>query len=104
MRHVVARVGLGDRLEQRLGVRVTWICVDLGRRADLDDSPEVHDRYAVAEVSCGREVMSDVEIGKAEIALQVPHQLENLGAYAHVEHRDRLIGDDELRSKDDGAG
>jgi len=47
------------------------------------------------------EVVGDVKIGEAEIALQVTHQLEHLRPHAHVQHRDGLVGDDELRPEDD---
>ena len=48
--------------------------------------------------------MGDVEIGEPEIALQVVHELENLGPHAHVEHRDGFVGDDELGTEDDRPG
>ena len=103
-RHPVGRVRLGDRLEQRPRVGMARFGVDLGRRADLDYPPEVHDRDAVAKISCGRKIVGDVEIGEPKIALQVTHQLEHLCAHAHVEHRDGLVGYHELRPEDDRPG
>ena len=48
--------------------------------------------------------MGHVEIGESEVALQAVHELEDLGPHAHVEHRDRLVGDDELGAEDDRPG
>ena len=77
---------------------------DLLRRTDLDDPAEVHDRHPVAEELRRRQVVGDVDVGEIEVPLEVEHQLEDLGAHTHVEHRDRLVGDQEFWSQDDGAG
>ena len=87
-----ARIGLRDRAQQRLRVRVLGIRVDRLRRADLDDPAEVHDRDPVAEELRRRQVVRDVEVGQVELALELEHQLEDLGPHAHVEHRDGLVG------------
>ena len=65
-RDAPARVGLGNRPEQRLRVRVLRILVDRLRRADLDDPAEIEDRDAVAEELRGREVVRDVEVREVE--------------------------------------
>src|SRR3954447_2911461 len=95
------RVRLGDRPQQRLRVRVLGVGVDRLRRPDLDDPAEVHDRDPVAEELRGREVVRDVEVGQVEVALQREHQLQDLRADAHVEHRDRLVRDEQHRVEDD---
>ena len=96
-------VGIGDRLQQRLRVGVARVAEDLLGGADLHDPPEVHDRDPVAEELRRRQVVGDVDVGEPELVLQVEHQLEDLRAHAHVEHRDRLVGHQHLGLEDDGA-
>ena len=48
--------------------------------------------------------MGDEEIGQAALLAQVEHQPQELGSDRHVEHRDRLVGDDELGTHDQGTG
>ena len=67
-RHLLVGVGLGDRLEERLGVGVPRVGEDLVGGPDLHDPAEVHDRDAVAEVLRGRQVVGDVDVGEAEVA------------------------------------
>ena len=70
------------------------IPVDRLGRPHLDDPAEVQDRDPVAEELRSREIMCDVEIREPELVLELQHELENLGAHAHVEHRDGLVGDE----------
>ena len=65
--------------------------------ADLDDPAEVHDRDPVAEELRGGQVVGDVDVAEAQLLLEVEHQLQDLGPHAHVEHRDRLVGDQHAR-------
>ena len=44
-----------------------------------------------------REVVGDEDIGQAEAALQVHHQVDDLRLHRHVERRDRLVADDQPR-------
>ena len=48
--------------------------------------------------------MGDVDVGEVELVLQLQHQLQDLGPHAHVEHRDRLVGDQDVRLQDDCPG
>ena len=50
-----------------------------------------------------REVVADEQVGDAEVALQIGHQVEHLRLHRHVERADRLVGDDELRPRDQRA-
>ena len=45
--------------------------------------------------------MGDVDVGEAELVLELEHQLEDLRPDAHVEHRDRLVGDEHVGVEDD---
>ena len=50
------------------------------------------------------EVVGDEQVGEAELALQVLQQVEDLRLDRHVERRDRLVADDELRLERERAG
>ncbi len=102
-RYLAAGVGIRDRAQQRLRVRVPGVGEDLLGRPDLDDPAEVHDRDPVAEVLRAGQVVGDVDVGQSEVLLEVEHQLEDLRAHRHVEHRDRLVRDQHARAGDDRA-
>ena len=89
-------VGLGDRVEQRPGVRVLRPRQHLVGRAGLDDPPEVHHGDAVGDVLDDRQVVGDEDQRHAELALEVADQVQDLGLHEHVERRDRLVGDDQV--------
>src|SRR3954471_2808560 len=91
------RVGHDRRGEERLRVGMLRRGEQRLRRRRLDDLPEVHDRYAVAEVLDGREVVRDEEAREAHVALQVAHQVENRRLHGDVERRHRLVRDQQRR-------
>ena len=70
----------------------------------LHDVALVDDGDAVGDVPHDREVVGDEEVGDAALFLQVAQQVEHLCADGHIQRRDRLVGDDELRLHDEGAG
>ena len=91
---------IGDRHggQQLARVRVLRIVEDRGARADLDDLAEIHHRDAVADALDHGHVVRDEEIGEPELRLQVEHQVEHLRLDRHIERRNRLVGDDQLRA------
>ena len=89
-------VGLGDRVDQRAGVRVLRPRQHLVGRAGLDDPPEVHDGDAVGDVLDDRQVVGDEHERDAELALEVADEVQDLGLHEHVERRHRLVGDDQV--------
>src|SRR5256885_795631 len=93
-----------NRLEQRPGVRMFWVRVDRPRRTHLDDPAEIHDGDPIAHELRGREVMRDEKVRKLVPGLQVHQKLKDSRANRHVEHSDRLVGDDKLWSQRDYAG
>src|SRR5581483_11505311 len=99
-----ARVGLGDRREQRRGVGVERLGEKLARLGQLDDLPHVHDRDAVADVLDHAQVVGDEEVGQAESLLQLEHQVQDLRLHRDVQRRDRLVGDDQPRLERERAG
>jgi hypothetical protein len=67
----------------------------------LDEFAEVHDPDStvglLGEVFGVREVVRDEQIGGVELVLQFDHQVHHLDAEAHVQRRDCLVGEDEVR-------
>ena len=50
-----------------------------------------------ADVLDHRQVVRDEQVGEAELLLQVLEQVDDLRLDRHVERRDRLVADDQLR-------
>ena len=62
----------------------------------LDDPAQVHDHDPVGELRGRREVVRDHQ--DAEPALRAARErIEHAGAHRDVEHRDGLVGDEQLR-------
>ena len=80
-----------------------WVREDVLCSPELDDPAQVHDRDAIAEEARRRQVVGDVEVGEVELVLEADHQLEDLGPDAHVEHRDGLVGDEQVGVEHDRA-
>jgi hypothetical protein len=60
---------------------------------------EIHDGDAVAEMcSTTCEVVGNEDVGEAELCLQVLQQVEDLRLHRHVQRRDRLVADDQIRA------
>ena len=70
------------------------------RRSLLDDPAEVHDRDPVGEARGGREIVGDHQDAEAVLAQSV-EQVEDACAYRDVEHRDGLVGHEQLGPEDD---
>ena len=100
---IAARSAFRNRGEESRGVRMLRILVQLGRRADLDDMAEVHDRDAVGDVPDDAQIVRDEDVGEVEIGLQALEEVENLGLDRDVERRDRLVADDQLRAEGERA-
>ena len=74
------------------------------RVAALDDLALLHDDEAVADVVGGREVVGDVDDRDPEVVAQRPEQVDDRHPQRGVDHRDRLVGDDQRRLRDQRAG
>ena len=85
---VRARAGhrdVGHRVEQHARVRMPRRARTACLSAQLDDAPEVHHAHAVGDVAHHREVVRDEEVGEPVLALQVPHEVEDLRLHRDVE-------------------
>ena len=94
----------GNGRQQRLGVGMLRAADELLRRRVLHDAAEIHDDDAVGDVFDDGEIVGDEEVGEAELALQIVQQVDDLRLDRHVERRDRLVGDDELRARGERPG
>src|ERR1035438_3069898 len=91
------------RREQRFGVLVLRIVKDLGRRTDLDDNAEMHDRYAVGDFGDHRELVGDEKDGEAQLVTEIKKEVEKLGLDRHVQSTYGLVGDQYLGTDGQGA-
>jgi hypothetical protein len=65
--------------------------------AGLGDRPAVEDDDVLADLVRRRQVVRDVDQRDAEAAVQLAQALQDRRAQRCVDHRDRLVGDDQLR-------
>ena len=100
----VVRVRLGDRGQQRLGVGMGGVPVQVVGRGHLDQLPQVHHRHPVAHVLDHGQVVGDEDHGETEPGLEVGQQIEDLGLDGHVEGGDRLVADEQVGVGHQGPG
>ncbi|RPK76440.1 hypothetical protein EES42_03360 [Streptomyces sp. ADI95-17] len=98
------RVRHRDRGQQRLGVGVRGVVVDLLVRADLDDPAQVHHPDPVGDVPDDRQVVRDEHVAQPELSLEPVQQVDDLRLYGDVEGGDGLVGDDDLGVQGQTAG
>ena len=72
--------------------------------AYLDDVAGVHDDDSVSEVASRSEVVGDIEDGHTLVFPEPPHHVEDPDPDRDVEHRDRLVGEYQLRPDSQGLG
>ena len=78
--------------------------VDVVLVPDLDHATEVHHGHAVGDVPHDREIVGDEDVGQAQLVLQLFHQVDHLRLDRHVQGRDRLVADEDLRVQRDASG
>ena len=66
--------------------------------------PRYITRDPVGDVPHDRQVVGDEQVGQAELLLEVLQQVDHLRLDRHVERRDRLVADDDLRAQRERAG
>src|SRR5256712_2354201 len=90
------RIGTRDDRDEGLGVRMLRMGDDLLGGPFLDDLAEIHDRDPIGQDPREAQVVRDEEVRQAAFLPEVRHELKDLGPDRHVEHRDRLVRDDEV--------
>ena len=98
--------GFGARhgRQQQLGVHVQGGLEHGFRGAVLDDPAAVHHVDLVRDVARAREVVRDVEEGDLLALLELADEVEDPEPDRHVEHRDRLVREHDLRLDGKRAG
>ena len=89
--------GDGDHEALRVGMGELALCEDGARRRQLHHLSAVHDGDVVGHLRDDAEVMGDEQDGRAVLALEVVHQLEDLRLNRDVQRGGRLVGDEQLR-------
>ena len=112
-RHVALeddRVADGSGLWHRHG-REQSLGVGMPRRGEyllsgphLDDLAEIHDGDTMRHVLDDRQIVADEEQRKAELALQILQQVDDLRLDRDVERGDRLVADDQFGFRRQRAG
>ena len=100
---LLTRIALRHHRDQRLGVRVLRIPHDLLGRPLLDDPPQVHDADAVREMCRRRQVVGDHQDAHP-VGAQAVEQPQDAGSDGDVEHRHRLVGDQQLGIEHQAGG
>ena len=93
-----------DGVQQALGVRMPRRRKDVVDRSMLHHVPLIHHGNLVGDLGDHAHVMGDEHQRHAVEALQVLHEVEDLGLGGDIERRRRLVGDQELWLADEGHG
>jgi len=73
-------------------------------RTRLDDGAAIHHDQPRRDVVDDGKIVADQHVGDAVAVRELPQQVQHLRLYGDVERRDRLVGDDQLWPRDEGAG
>jgi hypothetical protein len=96
-RHRKRRARVGHGGQQKLGVGMPGVGEHVLDRPGLGDVAGVHHDQPVRHVPRAGYVVGDVEDGRAFLVAQLGHQVEQPDPDRHVQHRDRLVGQDQFR-------
>src|SRR5580700_6962390 len=72
--------------------------------AALDDLPGIHHERFISEVARRGDVVGDVEDGELKALPQLVDDVQDLEANRDVEHRDRLVGEEDAWLHGERAG
>src|SRR5215469_479716 len=97
------RIGQWDGREQRDGVRMQRVVVEVDAVPNFHDLAQIHHCHALGDVAYHAEVMGNEEVGEAKLALEPLHQVDDLRADGDVERAYWLVGNDEFRLDADRA-
>src|SRR5580704_12631948 len=83
---------------------MVWPFRNLLCRPDLDDLSAIHHRNTSRQITHHRHGVGNKQIRKAELALQLRHQIHDLRANADVKGGDWFVRDNELRTQGQSPG
>ena len=105
-----AGAGLGSSVFQAEAGGEELLCIGVagaGKKAlglvFFNDDAVVQNGDAVTEVADDIQIMRNKEAGEIEIAAQALKEIQDLRLNAQIQGRDRLVRDQELRARDEGA-
>ncbi len=89
--------GIGDRYirQQRLGVGMGRVFVDLVGGCELHDPAEIHDGHTVREVVHQVQVVGNEQERKPHLGAKVVEQVDDLCLHRDIKRRDRFVSHDE---------
>ena len=90
--------------QEGLRIRVQRVREELLGVGQFDDYALMYDGDPVADKAHDGQVMGDKQIGQAAFPLQFGHEVQYLSADRDIQRGDGLIGNDEFRVHDQGAG
>ena len=67
------------------------------RRGSLDDSSQIHDQSALADMLDYGQIVSDEKISDAQSTLKILKQIDDLSLHRDIEGADGLIANDQFR-------
>ncbi len=71
--------------------------IQLVRIRDLDDFTQIHHGDTVRNVMHHEQIVGDEQIRDAQLVLQLLKHIDDLRLNRHIQRRNRLVADDELR-------
>ena len=94
----------GDGREQRLGIGVERVAVQLLRAGDLHDLAQIHDGHTVRDVLDHGKIVGHEQVGQAHLLLQADQHVDDLCLNGNVQRRDGLVHHEELGLHGQGTG
>ena len=91
-RGFAARVEFWGGTKQGLGVGVLWTREELFGWGKFDDSPEVHYRHAVRDMTHKSQIMCHEHHGQMQALLQLEQQIHDLGLNADIKCTNEFVG------------
>ena len=94
----------GDGAQQALGVGMSGGVENVGLGAEFYQTAGVHDGDAIGYMRNDGEIVRDEEHRQSEFVAEVVEQVEDLLLDGDIESGGGLVGDEQLRTVDDGHG
>ena len=88
--------------QQALRIRMSGCVEDIGFGAQFDQVPGVHHGDAIGNVRNNGEIVRDEEHRQSKFVAEIIEQIENLLLDGNIERGGGLVGDQQLRTVDDG--